>query len=82
MLLYMKNIKPLATTMRGNDAVKPIQSLNLGANAYLLKPVNPKKLLKVVKEKLSEQEEAEKMSQDKVRKWIETRVMKLKNGEA
>jgi DNA-binding response OmpR family regulator len=59
-----------------------IQSLNFGANAYLLKPVNPKILLKVVKEKLSEQEEAEKMSQDKVRKWIETRVMKLKNGEA
>jgi DNA-binding NtrC family response regulator len=59
-----------------------IQSLNFGANAYILKPIDPKKLLRVIKEKLSEQEEAEKMSQDKVRKWIETRVMKLKNGEA
>jgi DNA-binding NtrC family response regulator len=59
-----------------------IQSLNFGANAYLLKPVDPKKLLRVVKEKLSEQEEAEEMSQDKVRKWIETRVMKLKKSEA
>jgi len=59
-----------------------VQSLNLGADAYLMKPVNPKMLLKVVKEKLGEQEEAEKLSEEKVRNWIETRVMKLKTGEA
>lgn len=59
-----------------------VQSLNLGADAYLMKPVNPKMLLKVVKEKLGEQEEVEKMSEEKVRNWIENRVMKLKTGEA
>jgi two-component system response regulator HydG len=59
-----------------------VQSLNLGADAYLMKPVNPKMLLKVVKEKLGEQEEIEKMSEEKVKNWIETRVMKLKTGEA
>jgi DNA-binding response OmpR family regulator len=32
-----------------------IASLNLGADAYILKPVSPKELLKVVEEKLAEQ---------------------------
>ena len=63
------------------DLDNAVQSLNLGADAYLLKPVNPKALLKVVTEKLGEQEEAERMGEDKVRSWIETRVMKLKTGE-
>jgi len=59
-----------------------VQSLNSGADAYLMKPVNPKMLLKVVKEKLGEQEEVEKMNEDKVSNWIETRVKKLKTGVA
>ncbi len=57
-----------------------VESLNKGADAYLMKPVSPDSLLKVVKEKLMEQEEADKMSQEKVKKWIETRVRKLKSG--
>lgn len=57
-----------------------VESLNKGADAYLMKPVSPDKLLKIVKDKLREQEEAEKMSQEKVKKWIETRVRKLKSG--
>jgi DNA-binding NtrC family response regulator len=64
------------------DLDNAIQSLNLGADAYLIKPINPKTLLKVVKEKLIKQEEDERMSQENVKKWIETRVKKLKNGEA
>jgi YesN/AraC family two-component response regulator len=55
-----------------------IEALNLGADAYLMKPVNPEKLLEVCKEKLDEQEQAEKMNQEKVKKWIEKRVQKLK----
>jgi len=54
-----------------------IKSLNLGANAYIMKPVNPEELLKIVKEKLKEQEEAEKMTEEKVSDWLETRVRKL-----
>ena len=37
------------------------EALNMGADAYLLKPVGLYELLKVVKEKLKEQEEVEKM---------------------
>jgi len=54
-----------------------IKSVNLGADAYIVKPVTPKELLKIIKEKLTEQKEAETMSQEKVNKWIATRVQKL-----
>jgi len=54
-----------------------VEALNLGADAYIMKPVNPERLLKVVDEKLKEQEEAEKMSEKKVAEWVETRVRKL-----
>ena len=55
-----------------------VEALNLGADAYLMKPVDPEKLLEVCKAKLQEQEETEKMNQEKVKKWIEKRVQKLK----
>jgi len=54
-----------------------VEALNLGADAYVMKPVNPEKLHRVVEEKLKEQEAAEKMSEDKVVEWIKTRVRKL-----
>ena len=54
-----------------------VEALNMGADAYLLKPVKLDELLKVVKEKLQEQEDAEKMSEERVADWIKTRVQKL-----
>ena len=54
-----------------------VEALNMGADAYLLKPVELEELLKVVKEKLKEQEEVEKMSEERVADWIKTRVQKL-----
>lgn len=54
-----------------------VEALNLGADAYIMKPVDPEELLEIVEEKLKEQEEAARMSQEKVAKWIETRVRKL-----
>jgi len=54
-----------------------VVALNLGADAYLLKPVNPKDLLKVVEEKLTEQREAEALSEDRVAEWVRTRLRKV-----
>jgi len=34
-----------------------VESLNLGASAYIMKPVNPEELLRIVEEKIREQEE-------------------------
>jgi len=58
-----------------------VEALNLGADAYVMKPVDPENLLKVINEKLKEQREAEKMSQEKVTEWIETRARKLAKGQ-
>jgi len=56
-----------------------VEALNMGADAYLMKPVTPEKMLKVVEKKLKEQEEAKSMTEEKVAQWIETRVKKLES---
>ena len=53
------------------------EALNLGADAYITKPVNPENLLKVIDEKLMAQRQAEKITQEKVTEWIETRARLL-----
>jgi len=56
-----------------------MEALNQGANAYVTKPVKPAKLLALIKEKLEEQSQAEKMTENKVTDWIKTRARKLDN---
>ena len=55
------------------------EALNLGADAYVNKPVKPEKLLALIEEKLEEQREAEKMTEEKVTEWIKTRARKLEH---
>ncbi|KYH39473.1 MAG: response regulator receiver domain-containing protein [Candidatus Bathyarchaeota archaeon B26-1] len=57
-----------------------VKSLNLGADAYLMKPIDPQELLDVVEKKLKEQEEADIMDAEKVKEWIKTRIQRLKTG--
>ena len=54
-----------------------IESLNRGADAYIVKPVQADELIRVVEEKLREQGEVEQMSQEQVTEWIKTRIQKL-----
>ena len=54
-----------------------VESVNLRADAYLIKPVKREELLKVIRKKLREQEEADRMSEEKVAEWIENRARKL-----
>jgi DNA-binding response OmpR family regulator len=51
-----------------------IEALNLGADAYLMKPVNPKDLLKVIEEQLLKQQEDMAMSQEKFSDFVSTRI--------
>jgi len=51
-----------------------VDSVNFGADAYLMKPVSPERLLQTVAEKLKEQEDVEKMTEDKVAEWIDGRL--------
>lgn len=57
-----------------------VEALNLGADAYIIKPVKPEKLLALIKEKLDEQSQAEKMTEEKVTEWVKARVRKLEYG--
>ncbi len=76
--LYKNTPKMMTIMVTGYPALEnAVEALNLGADAYVTKPVNPVKLLKIVEEKLKEQEEADKMSEEKVAEWIKTRVRKL-----
>ncbi len=56
-----------------------VEALNLGADAYIIKPVEPAKLLALIEEKLEEQHQAEKMTEEKVTEWIKTRARKLED---
>ena len=51
-----------------------IEAANKGADAFLTKPVKPDSLLKVVEEKLKEQEEADGKTREKATKYVETRI--------
>jgi len=44
-----------------------VESLNKGADAYLMKPVNPRGLLKVVKDRLARQEKARNIGREDVK---------------
>ncbi len=57
-----------------------VESLNSGADAYLMKPIEAENLLKVVEDKLRKQEEAEGMSQEKVTEWIKSRIRKIESS--
>lgn len=56
-----------------------VEALNLGADAYTIKPVKPEKLLWLIEEKLDKQRTAEKMTEEKVTEWIKTRARKIEH---
>jgi DNA-binding NtrC family response regulator len=58
-----------------------VEALNMGADAYIMKPVNPEKLLALIEEKLKKQSQAEKMTEEKVVDWVKTRASKLESED-
>lgn len=58
-----------------------VKALNLGADAYLIKPVDPEELINTVKKQIEEQENELIMTQEKIVKFIETRVKELEKEE-
>jgi DNA-binding response OmpR family regulator len=55
-----------------------VVALNLGADAYIIKTFKPEELLALIKSKLEEQSQAQKLTEKKVDKWVATKVRKLK----
>ena len=58
-----------------------VEALNHGADAYVVKPVKPEKLLALIEKKLEKQGQAEKMTEEKVVDWIKTRASKIEQED-
>jgi DNA-binding NtrC family response regulator len=59
-----------------------IDAVNLGADAYIVKPFKMEDLLKAVREHLQKQELAKKHSEEKIRDFMEERVTELERKGA
>lgn len=67
-----KMVKIMITGYPSLESAK--DSVNKGADGYLLKPVDTAELLNMIRDRLSKQEEARKYSEEKVKEYIETRA--------
>jgi DNA-binding response OmpR family regulator len=56
---------------------KVVTALFRGADAYILKPVSPGELLRIVEEKLTIRSNFRRMNRRKVADWIESRAQKV-----
>jgi ActR/RegA family two-component response regulator len=59
-----------------------VESVNQQADAYIIKPVNPKDFLKVIAENMNKQTEVEAVTEDKVVGWIESRYEETKRNRS
>ncbi len=80
--LHKQRPKMVKVMVTGHPSLEnSVKSLNLGADTYIIKPVAPEALLKVVRDKLMEQEDAERTSQEQIDEWIAMRIQKLQNEQ-
>ncbi|MEM0007592.1 MAG: response regulator [Candidatus Bathyarchaeia archaeon] len=54
-----------------------VEALNYNADAYLIKPVNYEKLLKVIEKKLQKQREEETLTAEKIAAFVKIRTQRL-----
>jgi DNA-binding NtrC family response regulator len=54
-----------------------VKSLNLGADAYIMKPVNSKELLELVGEKIRKQQVASQIDEGRVSDWINGKIRQI-----
>jgi len=58
-----------------------VKSLNLGADAYIMKPVNSQELLELVGEKIREQQVASRINEDRVSDWISGKIRQIEREQ-
>jgi DNA-binding NtrC family response regulator len=64
------------------DLQNAVNALNLGANAYIKKPIDHETLDQMIKECLQKQEEALTISQEKLAEFVEEEIEKKTEEEA
>ena len=58
-----------------------VKAINKGVDYYLIKPINPDELLRVIKELLDEQKQEKEYSQEKLAQFVESRFKELEAEE-
>ncbi|MEJ5292390.1 MAG: response regulator [Candidatus Methanosuratincola sp.] len=80
-------LKPTVPRMRriivtGHSSLdNAIRAVNMGADGYLIKPVSPPELLRMIEDQLKRQEEDARLTQEKITSYIETRIKMLEGSE-
>ncbi|MDI6904776.1 MAG: response regulator [Candidatus Bathyarchaeia archaeon] len=54
-----------------------VEALNKGADAYIIKPLDMEKVLATIKEQLEKQRKEQKMTEEQLVQFIETRVKQI-----
>ncbi len=84
LLTKMKKTKPkmAKVIITGYPSLQnAVEALNKGADAYIIKPINIDEMLATVEDQLERQRKAQKMTQDQLVQFIETRVKQLEHGQ-
>ena len=82
LLTEMKETKPKMAKIiiTGYPSLQnAIEALNKGADAYIIKPLNIDKTLATIEENLEKQRKAQKMTEESLVDFIETRVKQLEH---
>jgi len=58
-----------------------IRAVNMGADGYLIKPVSPPELLRMIEDQLKRQEDDARLTQEKITSFIETRIKMLEGSK-
>jgi len=76
-LLQENNPETIKIMVTGYPSLQnAVQSLNLGAASYIMKPINPAELMKTIKSKLEAKQQAEKITKEKLSYWIQSQIRK------
>jgi len=57
-----------------------VEALNFGADSYTMKPIDPAELLKTIKNKLDAQQQAEKITKEKLAKWVQSQARRTQSS--
>ncbi len=76
--IHENNSRMINIMVTGYPALEnAVNALNLGAQGYIVKPVDPVKLLNLIEKKIAKREKSEEISEDKMVDWVKRRVQKI-----
>jgi DNA-binding response OmpR family regulator len=83
LLAQLQGIAPetIKIMITGYPSLKnAVEALNLGADSYTMKPINPAELLKTIKNKLEAQKLAENITKEKLAEWVLSQARKTQSS--